>query len=242
MRILIISDIHSNLTALEAVLAHASPIEAVWCLGDLVGYGPDPNECIQRIQELPNLVCLHGNHDAAAAGMIEVDTFNYEARTAVEWTQSVLSPANVQYLRSLPDHTVVDSVSLAHGSPREPTWEYLLDIHTATVNFDHFETPFCFVGHSHVPVVFQLQDGAHSARLSTPAADSSLEMTPRAIFNPGSVGQPRDHDPRAAYAIFDQDNQTWYQHRVEYDIPIVQARMYQANLPPRHIQRLSAGW
>jgi diadenosine tetraphosphatase ApaH/serine/threonine PP2A family protein phosphatase len=242
MRILIISDIHANLTALEAVLSDAGDVDAIWCLGDMVGYGPDPNECVRRIRDLPNLVCLNGNHDAAAVGMIDITSFNNEARTALLWTESVLSPNNVEYLRGLSAHTVVDSVSLAHGSPRLPIWEYLLDSHTATQNFDHFDTPFCFVGHSHLPVIFQMQDGNRYADLSIPVSHSSIDMTPRAIFNPGSVGQPRDHDPRAAYAIFDPEEQTWISHRVAYDIPSVQARMYSVNLPQRHIHRLGAGW
>jgi diadenosine tetraphosphatase ApaH/serine/threonine PP2A family protein phosphatase len=242
MRILIISDIHANLTALEAVLTDAGEVDAVWCLGDLVGYGPDPNECVQRIKNLPNLVCLIGNHDAAAAGIIEIASFNNEARIAILWTQSVLSQSNIEYLRRLSAHTVVDSVSLAHGSPRLPIWEYLLDTRTASQNFDHFETPFCFVGHSHLPVMFQMEGEDHYAKLSIPEINSCIEMTPRAIFNPGSVGQPRDHDPRAAYAIFNPDDLTWFYQRVAYDIPTVQARMRGVNLPQRHIQRLSAGW
>jgi predicted phosphodiesterase len=242
MRILVISDIHANLTALEAVLKDAGQVDAVWCLGDLVGYGPDPNECVQRIRQLPKLVCLIGNHDAAVAGVIDNTSFNSEARSAVLWTQSVIDPVNIEFLRELSPQTVIDSVSLAHGSPRQPIWEYLLDTRTASQNFDHFETPYCFVGHSHIPVVFQMQDGKRSADLSIPGVDSSLQMIPRAIYNPGSVGQPRDRDPRAAYAIFDSDRQTWNYHRVAYDIQSVQLRMLSVNLPQRHIQRLSAGW
>ena len=242
MRILIISDIHANLTALDAVLNDARQIDAVWCLGDLVGYGPDPNECVERVQQLQNLVCLIGNHDAAVSGDIEIATFNNEARLAVIWTQSVIEPAHLEFLRALSPQTVIDSVSLAHGSPRQPIWEYLLDTHTAFQNFDHFDTPFCFVGHSHLPVVFQMQAEKRTADLSIPQINSSLNMIPRAIYNPGSVGQPRDRDPRAAYAIFDSMRQTWNYHRVSYDIQSVQDRMQSANLPQRHIQRLSAGW
>jgi predicted phosphodiesterase len=242
MRILIISDIHSNLTALEAVLIDAEPYDATWCLGDLVGYGPDPNECIQRVRELPNLVCLIGNHDAAVIGNIDIDSFNQEARVVVRWTQHVLSDENERYLRGLPETQVNDSVTLAHGSPRQPVWEYLLDNRTATLNFDFFDTPFCFVGHSHLPVVFQLDKNRRLADLSIPEMEQPLEMRPRAIFNPGSVGQPRDRDPRAAYAIFDSDSLTWTCRRVDYEISRVQERMQVAGLPDRHIIRLSAGW
>jgi predicted phosphodiesterase len=242
MRILIISDIHSNLTALEAVISDAGQVDAVWCLGDLVGYGPDPNECIKTIQQVPNLVCLLGNHDAAVAKIIDNASFNSEARIAVLWTQSVLSQSNLEFLKGLSPQTVVDSVTLAHGSPRQPIWEYLLDIHTATSNFDHFETPYCFVGHSHLPVIYERQDELMNARLLIPEVNSSRDMAPRAILNPGSVGQPRDRDPRASYAIFDPDDQTWSYHRTAYDVPSVQARMQLAQLPQRHIQRLTTGW
>jgi len=242
MRILIISDIHANLTALEAVLDDAPQVDAVWCLGDLVGYGPDPNECVKRVQQLPNLVCLLGNHDAAVAGVIDNISFNNEARMAVLWTQSVIQQVHLKYLEALTPQTEIDSVSLAHGSPRQPIWEYVLDTRTAYENFEHFETPYCFVGHSHLPVVFHLENEQQTTDLSIPAADSTLKMVPRAIYNPGSVGQPRDRDPRAAYAIFDTDRQTWSLQRVSYDIQSVQARMRSARLPERHIQRLSAGW
>lgn len=242
MKILIISDIHSNLTALEAVLSDAGQVDAVWCLGDLVGYGPDPNECIRRIKQLPNLVCLIGNHDAAVAGIIDNASFNNEARIAVLWTKSVLSQANVEYLQGLTPQTVVDSVTLAHGSPRQPIWEYLLDVHTATANFTHFETPYCFVGHSHLPVVYERQYDIQNARLLIPEVNTIRDMTPRAILNPGSVGQPRDRDPRASYAIFDPEALTWSYHRVAYDVPSVQSRMQSAHLPQRHIHRLATGW
>jgi predicted phosphodiesterase len=242
MRILVISDIHANLTALESVLADVGEIDAAWCLGDLVGYGPDPNECIQRVGELPELVCLVGNHDAAALGQIDLASFNPEARLAVQWTQEVLTPANRDYLRGLPERVVRDTVTLVHGSPRQPVWEYLLDARTATRNFDYFDTPYCFVGHSHLPVIYQLREEYPIAKLVIPEPQSHIDLTPRAILNPGSVGQPRDHNPLASYALFDPDELTWDYRRVEYDIASVQARMQEFGLPERHILRLSAGW
>src|SRR5512139_1594557 len=139
MPILIISDIHANLTALEAVLSEAGELEATWCLGDLIGYGPDPNQCIQRIRELPNLLCLIGNHDAAALDLIDVSSFNPEAQQAVLWTQRQLTPANADYLFSLTERIVTEQITLAHGSPRYPIWEYLLDTRTAALNFGYFE-------------------------------------------------------------------------------------------------------
>jgi predicted phosphodiesterase len=242
MKILIISDIHANLTALEAVLMDAGDFDATWCLGDIVGYGPDPNQCIQRIRDLPGLVCLQGNHDAAVSGKIDTGAFNDEARQVVLWTRTEIDEDNKQYLQQLEPSQIIDAICLAHGSPREPIWEYVMDARTALANFNYFETPFCFVGHSHFPLKFQTRDETQIVDLSIPLAGSPSVMVPRAIYNPGSVGQPRDRDPRAAYAIYDSDQQTWTPHRVEYDIPSVQLRMRAANLPARHINRLGAGW
>lgn len=237
-----ISDIHANLTALQAVLKHAGEIDAAWCLGDLVGYGPDPNECVEIVRNLPEIVCLLGNHDAAALGMIETESFNPDARLALEWTRNELDDDALEFLQSLPDRYITDHVSLAHGSPRQPVWEYLLDTRTATINFEYFETPYCFVGHTHLPVVYYLPDESRVARLTVPDASMQITLAPRAILNPGSVGQPRDRDPRAAYAIYDPDHNLFEFRRVAYSISSVQERMSEAGLPERHIQRLSAGW
>jgi diadenosine tetraphosphatase ApaH/serine/threonine PP2A family protein phosphatase len=242
MRILIFSDIHANLTALEAVLAEAGEYEAAWCLGDLVGYGPDPNECISLVRELPNLRCIIGNHDAAALKQIDADTFNPEARAALLWTRNALSESSTHFLRSLPERIEQEGVTLAHGSPRHPVWEYILDTRTALLNFDYFTTPLCFVGHTHLPVVYSLYDDSHLAHLMIPEPNQKFTLPDRAIVNPGSVGQPRDRDPRAAFAIYDTQANIWDYRRVEYDFPVVQKRMAHAGLPERHIQRLSAGW
>ncbi len=242
MRILVISDIHANLTSFEAVLADAGEFEAAWCLGDLVGYGPDPNECIARVRGLPNLVCLLGNHDAATLHQIDTDNFNPDAHTAIEWTRQTLTPEAYAFLQSLPEKVVVDLVTLAHGSPRQPVWEYLLDTRTASLNFNYFETPYCLVGHTHLPVVYYMPDESRTAQLVVPEASMQVTLAPRAILNPGSVGQPRDRDPRAAYAILDTTHNTWEFHRVVYDISSVQKRMEAVGLPDRHIQRLASGW
>jgi diadenosine tetraphosphatase ApaH/serine/threonine PP2A family protein phosphatase len=242
MRTLIISDIHANLTALEAVLADAGQFNATWCLGDLVGYGPDPNECVERISQLPNLQCIMGNHDAAAVGCIEVDAFNPDARKTVLWTQEQLTQANKEYLKNLPERVNLEDITLVHGSPFRPVWEYLLDTRSATVSFEFFDTPYCFVGHTHLPVLYYLPDDRLTAQLIVPEHISQMTLAPRTILNPGSVGQPRDRDPRAAYAILNLTDYTWEWHRVEYDIQSVQERMRKDNLPERHITRLSAGW
>ena len=242
MRTLVISDIHANLTALEAVLEAAGEVDSVWCLGDLVGYGPDPNECVARIRALPHVLCIIGNHDAAALMQIDADTFNPEARSALIWTRKMLDESSREYLSSLPEKIEVDRVTLTHGSPRHPVWEYLLDTRTATLNFEYFSTPLCLVGHTHLPVIYTLLDEKSIARLSIPEANSLITLPERAIVNPGSVGQPRDRDARAAFAIYDDAKNVWDYRRVSYNISAVQSRMEKAGLPERHIQRLAAGW
>ena len=242
MRVLIISDIHANLPALEAVLGAAGQVDAVWCLGDLVGYGPDPNQCIERIRYLPNLVCLLGNHDAAALERIDIDSFNLEARLSVRWMQSELDENSLAFLADLPERVTMDGITLAHGSPRNPVWEYILDPRTAAGNFDYFETDYCFVGHTHLPIQYLRPDGVDRPQTVLPSPDTVIHLEPRAILNPGSVGQPRDHDPRAAFAIFDPNSNTWEFKRVVYDIASVQKRIIDAGLPQRHAIRLSEGW
>ncbi|HEY9077602.1 MAG TPA: metallophosphoesterase family protein [Anaerolineaceae bacterium] len=242
MRILVFSDIHANLPALEAVLENAGDFDAAWCLGDLVGYGPNPNEVIERVRSLPNLICLLGNHDAAAIGMLDIENFNFEARQSILWVQNYLSTESSQFLKSLPEKLVTDEVTLAHGSPRSPIWEYILDAYSAWENLDHFSTPFCFVGHTHLPIGFHISPDAQPMNWFLPSITTPHAMIPRMILNPGSVGQPRDHNPRAAYAIYDTEQHIWSAHRVEYDVRLTQEHIRLAGLPPRHADRLAGGW
>jgi diadenosine tetraphosphatase ApaH/serine/threonine PP2A family protein phosphatase len=242
MHILVISDIHANLAALQAVLARASDFDAAWCLGDLVGYGPDPNECIETVRQLPSLICIIGNHDAAALERLDADSFNPEARQAILWTQKTLSESSLAFLRSLPERVDLEGVTLAHGSPRHPVWEYLLDTHTAYHSFEFFAVPYCFVGHTHLPVIYQLSTENHSTRLVVPKPNTTVQLSPRAILNPGSVGQPRDRDPRAAYAFYDTEIRTWTPRRVEYNVSEVQSRIRESGLPDKHALRLAEGW
>lgn len=242
MRVLVISDVHANLTALEAVLDSAGNFDAVWCLGDLVGYGPDPNQCIERVRNLPNLSVLLGNHDAAALNTINTDTFNLDARLSIRWLLDQLTPESITFLKTLPERIVVGNVTLAHGSPRNPVWEYVLDWRIALANFDFFETDFCFVGHTHIPIIYQRSIQQNTIQVFQPRPEQVLRVEPRAILNPGSVGQPRDRDPRAAYALFDPQEQRWECRRVAYDIHSVQERILAAGLPPRHASRLEDGW
>ncbi len=243
MRVLVISDIHANYTALEAVLADSGKVDETWCLGDLVGYGPDPNAVVEAVREIPNLTCLLGNHDVAVIGKMPFETFNGDARLSLQWTEKVLSADNMDFLRSLPQNTKVrGEATLAHGSPRDPLWEYVLNTLSARLNFSHFDTPWCFVGHSHIQCIFRLNESNNRVTLETPKLDAPLELTPRLILNPGSVGQPRDRDSRAAYAIYDTTAHSWQTRRVAYNIPEVQERIRSAGLPQKHALRLAEGW
>ena len=242
MRILVLSDIHGNLPALKSVLQDAGSFDQTWCLGDVVGYGPYPNECIQTLRELPNLTCLLGNHDAAVVGMIPLHTFNQDARSSVQWTSAALNNLNRSWLESLPEIEVNDQFTLAHGSPRNPVWEYLLDPGAASINFDYFETDFALVGHTHLPIQFTFTSPHRPARWSVPSPNQELQLKSRAILNPGSVGQPRDHDPRAAYAVLDTELFLWQSRRVAYDVESVKQKILAVNLPERHALRLVEGW
>ena len=242
MRVLVLSDIHANLTALEAVLKDAGEVNAVWCLGDLVGYGPDPNEVIERVRSLPGLLCLIGNHDQAAMGIIPLSRFNHDAGAAAAWTTHQLTTDNMTYLRSLPSKITFEDFTLAHGSPRQPVWEYILDLQTADTNFEAFTTDYCLIGHSHLPLIFLREEKDGHAHLASVAWGERMPLRPRMILNPGSVGQPRDMDPRAAYAVLDLKEETWEPRRADYDVTQVQERMLRAGLPERQAMRLLAGW
>lgn len=243
MRVLVISDLHANLTALEAVLADAGQVDATWCLGDVIGYGPDPNDVIELLRSQPNLTCMLGNHDVAVLGMMNLAVFNPEARKSLLWQVKAVSDNNLNFLQGLPQEAVVQGdVTLAHGSPRDPVWEYILNTLVARLNFEEFATSYCFVGHSHIQCMFKLDLKRDRISLDVLKPNEVHQLTPRAILNPGSVGQPRDRDPRAAYAVFDTEAQTWEPRRVEYDIASVQKRIREAGLPDKHAARLSDGW
>jgi len=241
-RILVISDVHANLTALEAVLADAGEFDATWCLGDLVGYGPDPNLCVATISELPNLTCLMGNHDMASLNSLPLEAFNSDARKSILWQKQVLMVESIEFLKGLPEETVVrENVSLVHGSPRDPVWEYVLNTLIARLSLAAIQTPYCFVGHSHFQVIFKQNPADDDIQIIIPEVGKRYQLSDRAILNPGSVGQPRDRDPRAAYAIYYPDSQEWEPCRVAYDIAAVQKRIIEAGLPQRHAERLSSG-
>jgi diadenosine tetraphosphatase ApaH/serine/threonine PP2A family protein phosphatase len=244
MRILIISDIHANLAAFEAVLAAArGEWEEMWFLGDLLGYGPDPNACGALLRE-QNPVLLTGNHDWAVLGKLEISSFNVHARQAIEWTQEVLDVDLRDYLLAQPARLVREPYLLAHASPRQPVWEYILDSAVAAANFEQMDgsTPIALVGHTHVPVLYtRTYDGG--VRMAAPVYNEPVSLAEsRFIVNPGSVGQPRDGDPRAAYALLDTEKLAWVYRRVAYPVGETQQRMREAGLPERLIARLEYGW
>ena len=239
MLIGVVSDIHSNLLALEATLADMGRVDELWCLGDLVGYGPWPNECIDSLRA-HGVKAIAGNHDLAAVGAIPHDEFAGDAAYAAAWTASELRPDNRTYLASLAPMTEIDGVTLAHASPREPVWEYVLSAAVAAAGFKAFSTPLCLVGHTHVPSIFVRQTGGVAP--SYMPADSAFALrSDRCIANPGSVGQPRDRDPRAAYLVYDTIDAELRWRRVAYDVAAVQARMRRAGLPRFLSDRLEVG-
>lgn len=242
MRIVVVSDIHGNIDALQAVLTDAGEYDAVWCLGDLTGYGPNPNECVALIKEQPNLICIQGNHDVAALRKIDISTFNHEARESMNWLQTVVDNGTLAFLKTLPEKVENPPVTLAHGSPRNPIWEYILDPSVARANFDFFSTDYCFVGHTHQPMVISFREKNRRLEWYRPTTNETIALSARMILNPGSVGQPRDYDPRAAYAIFDNEKLTWELKRVQYDVKAVQKKIVANNLPLRHADRLAEGW
>ncbi len=263
MRVLVISDIHANLVALETVLnAAGGQCDTIWCLGDIIGYGPRPNECIELMREQAG-VCVMGNHDWAVLGLpgVNVDDFNPHARQAVLWTREQLSEDNRAWLEKLPHVPVQPPESsdflITHASPREPVWEYIFTPSTAMENFLVFAESICLVGHTHKPAIFRwrLHDDPNVERNGyRPATVDYLQPQPgtavrlvtsptqRLIINPGSVGQPRDNDARAAYAILDLDERTWQFERILYPVELTQGQMRAAGLPKRLIDRLSFGW
>lgn len=242
MRILIISDIHSNFVALQAVLKDAGSYDKVWCLGDTIGYGPEPNECCVAMREQAEII-ISGNHDLACIGVIDLDDFNHDARVANIWNRNQLKPEYHEWLKQLePMQTVDKQFTVAHASPREPVWEYLLSPEQAIANFAFFNTQVCLIGHSHVQLCFRLSADSQCERfLPDSMRVVDLSKGNRFFINPGSVGQPRDYDPRAAYAILDTSAGTVSFQRVAYDIPATQRKMDAAHLPVNLIRRLDFG-
>jgi predicted phosphodiesterase len=240
MRIAVLSDIHSNLPALDAILAHLGPVEAVWHLGDVVGYGPDPDRVVARLAEV-GAVGVRGNHDAAALGGPEIEWFNPDARAAIEWTRDTITASTRAWLAALPEIRIIGDHTLVHGSPRDPLREYVTSLAAVRAAFADVTTPHALHGHTHVPIGFTLEGPGNVAAVQ-PDDGATLEYAGRRAFlNPGSVGQPRDGVPAASGMILDTDaaSATW--HRIAYDIEGVQRAMRAAGLPSRLADRLSFG-
>lgn len=241
MRIAVVSDIHSNIYALEAVLGALGSVDAVWHLGDIVGYGPEPQGVVDRLREA-GAIGVRGNHDDAAGGGDSIEYFNPDGFTAMEWTRTHIAEPTRAYLAGLPERLVPEGsdFTLSHGSPSDPIWEYLDSPEAARSNLAAFETRYCLVGHTHVPLAFR----ETRTWMDVMAVDSGARLVldrRRLILNPGSVGQPRDGDPRSGYLVIDTDagHATW--HRVEYDVKATQAAITAAGLPPHLARRLSVG-
>jgi predicted phosphodiesterase len=242
MRALILSDVHANLEALQAVLKDASVrggFQSIWCLGDLVGYGPDPRACLALLREY-QLLAVAGNHDHAAIGRIEPELFNSAAAAAARWTAAQLSPEEIAFLGNLPLTITSEPFTLVHGSLRAPVWEYLLNQESALGTLNLLKTRFCLVGHSHLPFICRENRGSPDFIEFTEDEVIPLNAE-RWIINPGGVGQPRDQDPRPSYAIYDDREATIERHRVAYEISATQQKMAKAGLPQNLIDRLDYG-
>jgi predicted phosphodiesterase len=245
MRFLVLSDLHSNLEALEAVLAYGTGIgfDRVLVLGDLVGYGPDPNPVLDRLRSLPGLLVIRGNHDRVAAGLTEPSGFNDAARSASMWTRGALRAEAVAYLAALPEGPVgfAPGCLLAHGSPVDEDL-YLLDGGEARRCFESLPFDLCLFGHTHYPSLFWEQGGEVGAvLLRGDRVEVPLPPGRRHLLNPGSVGQPRDRNPRSSFAVYDDVGRTFTVHRVVYPLEVTRRKILAAGLPPSLGDRLRLG-
>jgi len=240
MRVAVISDIHANYHALETVLAgiDAARVDAVWCLGDTVGYGPRPNKCCEIVQAGAEL-CLVGNHDLVVLGELAVSDFNDEAAAAATWTAEVLTPEARSFLAHLKPLAAREGAELFHASARDPVWEYVLSEDAALATFELTEAPVVLVGHSHVALALTF-DGTEVAGGLAPAG-TKVDLSGRWLLNPGSVGQPRDGDPRAAWLLLDLERRFAQFHRVAYPVERTQEEMKERGLPRALAARLERG-
>jgi predicted phosphodiesterase len=244
MRVAVLSDIHANIRALDAILAEVGSVDAVWHLGDVVGYGPEPDAVVDRLRER-GAIGVRGNHDLAATGDDVIRDFNVDARAAMEWTRRAIAPATRDWLAGLPMRLTVGSYSLVHGSPRDPTWEYIVTESVAAANLAVLPTPHGLFGHTHLPIAYVVpRNGSAGDEVEALTAQPGTTLAlagRRALINPGSVGQPRDGDPRASALVLDVTSHvvTWV--RADYDVEATQRAMRASKLPPRGIARLSFG-
>lgn len=244
MRYAIISDIHSNLEALQAVLKtiEQEKIDKILCLGDIVGYGPNPNECIELVQQHCEII-LTGNHDFACIENSELFYFNQYAKQAIEWTLTVLNNDNLQYLTDLPFNAIAEDFYLVHANPYDPkTWDYILSLDEAIYNFPKFDERICFIGHSHHPIIyFEYLDNAELKYNLKLSSKIEIEPNKRYIINVGSVGQPRDGNPDAAFGIIDTATSSYELKRTSYNINQTCQKMMSAGLPQFLADRILIG-
>jgi diadenosine tetraphosphatase ApaH/serine/threonine PP2A family protein phosphatase len=242
MQVAIVSDIHGNRHAFEAVLADVerSPAQEIWCLGDVVGYGADPNDCC-RLARAHAAVCLAGNHDLAVTGDLDLGEFSTGAALAARWTQEVIAADHRDWLASLRPAQAVRDIGLYHASPRDPVWEYVLSALLAELCLDVQPERICLVGHSHVALSFVRPEGEPATGTARRADEEADLSEGEWILNPGSVGQPRDGDPRAAWLLLDTSAWTAQWRRVEYDIAGAAASIRAARLPDSLAERLEYG-
>src|SRR4029078_10013682 len=239
MRLAVLSDIHANLAALEAVRDDMPEVDEVWALGDIVGYGPQPNEVIATLQEM-GARSVMGNHDGAAIGQVDVSWFNPDAARAIDWTGQVIDDNARAYLATLPEVRRDGELTAVDCSPRDPTWEYITGPDVASANLASFDTRICLHGHTHVPIVFHAGEGAVEIVSATPGTPVTIRAG-RLLLTPGSVGQPRDGDPASSYAVIDTEAGSAEFHRVSYDIDRTQRLMRDVDLPVRLVERLRYG-
>jgi diadenosine tetraphosphatase ApaH/serine/threonine PP2A family protein phosphatase len=238
----IFSDIHGNFQALKTVLRFLKEEEDVdryFCCGDIVGYGGNPNECVDLIRSM-DCPTVAGNHDHAALGLTDTSYFNEIAKMAIHWTGDVLTPENEEFLRNLPMRIEEEEILIVHSSPKDPeAWNYILTLGDARVNFDFFEQEICFIGHSHQPFIIDCWQGNLSCP-SQPYVD--VLKGHRYLINVGSVGQPRDGNPEASYAVYDRERKSIEIKRVEYDLTGAQEAIRKQGLPVQLADRLNHGW
>lgn len=239
MRLAVLSDIHANLAALDAVRDDLPDVDEIWACGDIVGYGPQPNEVIRRLQEM-GARSVMGNHDGAAIGSVDASWFNPDAARAIEWTAEIVDDNARAYLAALPEVRREGELTAVHGSPRDPIWEYITGGRTAAENLEAFDTRLCLHGHTHVPVIFRAEENEILVVPATPNESITVHGG-RLLLNPGSVGQPRDGNPAASYLLLDTEAEIAEFRRVRYDIERTQQLMREVGLPPRLVERLSYG-
>ena len=242
MQVAVISDIHSNRHALEAVLddIRGTGARELWCLGDLVGYGADPNDCVALVREHVTL-CIAGNHDLAVTGELPLDDFSTGAALAAGWTQEVIAPDHLDYLSSLRPLLTNGEIGLYHGSPRDPIWEYVVGVLLAELCLDRLAGRIGLIGHSHIALAFGRQEGLPATGSAHRGGESVDVSTGSWLLNPGSVGQPRDGDPRAAWMLLDLTQGTASWRRTAYDVAGAAAAIRAARLPDSLADRLQYG-